>query len=582
MILTRLVELYVRLVREGLVEAQGFERKPIAFLLLVDPDGRLVDVLDTREQDGAEKRGRLCVVPQAVKRTVGVAANLLWDNAEYALGLPRDAAAGAAEREKVARRHTAFKAAIAGLPTEALALSEVAAVTRFLAAHDPDGFVASPLAKRIADPTASVSFALAATPDRPVCSSEAVHRALAVHANGDQLTQCLITGKWEAPARLHPSLKGIVGGQPSGVSLVSFNLPAFESYGLTQGANAPVGVTAAFAYTTSLNYLLADLRHRLRLGQLTVVAWASAATPAESLLADIFAEPPRDETEADRSTRAARVQELLAAPRSGTTPPALQHDYFVLGLAPNAARASVAIWEQARLDQIVARIRAWFDDLALAGRPGFLPERLSMAALLRALAPLGEADRLPPRTPAALLYAAIGGGRLPEELLALALGRLRTPAGPAARYALMALLRAVLHRNHALECPMSLDPAAADPAYRWGRLFAVYEKAQEDAQPGIDATVRDRFWSSAAATPALVVGVLSRLNGHHLRKLEPRQRIPHERLIGEIMSGLRDFPVRLTLPEQGRFALGYWHQRTALFTRRADPAPAIATTDAIP
>jgi CRISPR-associated protein Csd1 len=157
---------------------------------------------------------------------------------------------------------------------------------------------------------------------------------------------------------------------------------------------------------------------------------------------------------------------------------------------------------------------------------------------------------------------------LPEESLAQALARLRVSPGPAFAYPLTALLRAALRRNHAMESSVSLDLSATDAPYRWGRLFAVYEKVQEDAQGDINATVRDRYWSSAAATPALICGVLSRLNGHHLRKLETPQRIRAERLIGEVMSDLHDFPARLSLPEQGRYAHGYWHQRTALFTRR--------------
>jgi len=469
--------------------------------------------------------------------------------------------------------HAAFLATIDTLYSTAAIDEGVAAVRAFLVAHQPAAFATTPFAARLDDRSRNVAFVLNADPGRLICERDAVRGSVARNVTAGPKVQCLITGQWQPPARLHPALRGVAGGQTSGVSLVSFNLPAFQSYGLAQGDNAPVGTSAAFAYGTALNWLLAERRHRLRLGQLTVVFWGAKATQAETFLSDLFGDPPRDESEAERSARAVRVQTLLTAPRSGIVPENIETDFYVLGLAPNAARAAVASWHEGNLADAVLRVRRWFVDLALDGRPTFLPEALSLPFLLRAVAPLGETDRLSPRTPAALLSAALDGGRLPEEVLTLALGRLRVSSRPGDRYALTALLRVALLRNHAMETTVSLDLTATDPAYRWGRLFAVFEKAQEDAQEGINVTVRDRFWASAAATPSMVFGVLSRLNGHHLRKLETPGRIRFERLIGEIMSGIQNFPFRLSLPEQGRFALGYWHQRTALFTRRDSAAP---------
>jgi CRISPR-associated protein Csd1 len=573
MILTRLAELYDRLASEGTVERAGYEYRPIAYLLVLDSAGKLLDIIDTREPSGAARHGRSFSVPAAAKRTVGIAANLLWDNVEYSLGLSRDTDATDAELKKVAARHNAFRTFIDTLFGTANTDEGIIAVQAFLVSHQPVAFAGTPFATRLDDRSRNVAFVLNADPGRLICEREAVRARVAGNVAAGPAVQCLITGQWEPPARLHPALRGVAGGQTSGVSLVSFNLPAFQSYGLAQGDNAPVGTSAAFAYGTALNWLLAERRHRLRLGQLTVVFWAAKATQAETFLSDLFGDPPRDEAEAERSARAARVQTLLTAPRSGIVPEDMETGFYLLGLAPNAARAAVASWHEGNLADAVLRVRRWFDDLALAGRPTFIPETLSLPFLLRAVAPLGEMDRLSPRTPAALLSAALDGGKLPEELLTLALGRLRVSRRPGDGYALTALLRVALLRNHAMETTVSLDLAATDPAYRWGRLFAVFEKAQEDAQEGINVTVRDRFWASAAATPSMVFGVLSRLNGHHLRKLETPGRIRFERLIGEIMSGIQDFPSRLSLPEQGRFALGYWHQRTALFTRRDSAAP---------
>ena len=579
MILARLADLYDRLVKTGDVEAPGFERRPIAFLLILDSQGHLTDVLDTRAADGREKRGRVLRVPQAVKRSVNILPNLLWDNAEYVLGLARDPTASEAERRKISDRHRSFRTKIESLPDMAKDNPGISAVVAFLAAHDPAAFAAGPLAARIDDPTSNMTFALV-TPERPVCEESILAACLAGGSDLDP-AQCLVTGRLEPPTKLHPSLKGVVGGQPSGTSLVSFNSVAYRSYGFEQGANAPVGSAASFAYGTALNWLLASADHRLRLGQLTVVAWSFANRSDETFLADLFGDAPAKEPEPDRVARATRIEALLAAPRTGVDPEASDIDFFVLGLAPNAARAAVAMWEQQSLPDAMRCARRWFDGLDLSGRPSFLADRLTMSTFLRALAPLGEPDRLSPRLPAAMLSAAISGGRLPAEILVNALARLRVLKAITDRYALTALLRLILARNHAMELPVSLDNHSADPAYRWGRLFAVYELVQADSQQGINATIRDRFWSSAAATPNLVFGTLSRLNGHHLRKLDERQRRRAERVIGDIIAGVpaSAFPSRLSLPEQGAFAVGYWHQRADWFKPR-EPSLADAIVEA--
>ena len=570
MILAQLAALYERLAAAGLIERDGYERRPIAFLLVIDSHGKLRGVHDTRETAGPAKRGRMCSVPQAINRGSAIAPKLLWGNREYVLGLPNEDNPDERRRRRVAEAHNAFKARVYELTASVPDDLAVAAVSAFLEAHDPARFLSAPYATTI-EPGVDISFVFEPEPNRLVCEGESV-RAWLTAQGGDVLPpgQCLVSGRIEPIQRLHKEISGLGGASP-GRRLVSFDDPAFKSYGFDRGDNAPVGAATAYGYTSALNWLLAEPRHRLRLGQLAVVAWAGTDTPAETFLADVFGEPPRDETEADRTARVARVRELLAAPRTGISPDALETDFFVLGLAPNAARVAVALWEQGRLADMVNRVRGWFADLELVGRPSFMPDTFSLPALLRALAPLGEVDHLPPRTAASLLSAALTGQRLPQELLGWALARLRLSRGAAA-YSLTALLRVLLRRNHAMESTVSLDPSATDRAYLWGRLFAVFEKAQEEAQPGIDATVRDRFWGSAAATPQLVFPVLSRLNGHHLRKLDQPARIRLERLSGEIMGGVRDFPARLSLAEQGRFALGYWHQRTALFTRREPTA----------
>ena len=115
---------------------------------------------------------------------------------------------------------------------------------------------------------------------------------------------------------------------------------------------------------------------------------------------------------------------------------------------------------------------------------------------------------------------------------------------------------------------MALDVTNTNPGYRLGRLFAVLEKIQEEASPGINATIRDRFYGSASGTPVAAFPHLMKLKNHHLAKLENRGRAVNlEKIVGEIMDGLDDFPTHLSLQDQGRFAVGYYHQRQDFFKK---------------
>ncbi|HNT40077.1 MAG TPA: type I-C CRISPR-associated protein Cas8c/Csd1 [Rubrivivax sp.] len=578
----------------------GLERKEIGFVLELDATGALKSVVDLRQPLGKRLVGTALLVPQAAKKTSGIKANLLWDNAEYVLALPEPKKLEAARakgkedeyRARLIEMQQAFGQRIEALPEPARSDPGVQAVLNFLR-QDPAAQLARlGRSEDIASAGASLSFRLIDDDGRLVSQRPAVAPAVVAWADEDEREDtdaaateasaapglCLIRGEAAPIARLHTAIKGVWGAQSSGANIVSFNLDAFNSYGKTQGGNAPVGVAAAFAYTTALNTLLArDSTQRLQVGDASTVFWAQRADRFEE---DLTALLGADLDDPD--AHVAQVGALYDAIHSGAFDGARgENRFYVLGLAPNAARIAVRFWHAAPLVEIAARVRDWFDDLSLV-RPAFERDPFpALKRLLRALVLEGDLSRLPPGLCGDILRAIFTGAPLPAMWLNLAVQRCR--AEQAVPYARAAAIKACLNRSirHArsfeeVYTPM-LDPANAQPAYRLGRLFAVLEKIQEESAGGsLNKTIRDRYYGAASSTPASVVPLLLKLKNHHLGKLDDRgQRMLYRAFqdhrpddyIAEVLAALDDIPAHLTLPEQGRFALGYYHQRQAFFSK---------------
>ena len=558
--------------------AYGFEEKEFPFILEIDGEGRLVQILDTRSGEGKKKTAQRFLVPKAVKKTSGVAANLLWDTAEYVLGIDTRG-----KPERVAAQHAAFRARIDALPAEAQADAGIVAVRAFLDGIDFDALTACPAWEEINTTNPLLSLRRHGDVEL-VCQRPAV-TAIASGAPDDEeaTVTCLVSGDQAAPERLHAAIKGVWGAQSSGANIVSFNLDAFNSYGKSQGTNAPVGKAAAFAYTTALNHLLAKgSSQRIQVGDASTVFWAEEPHELESSLADLFGEPPKDDP--DRGTDALRA--LYRAVETGRF--AVGSDdtrFFVLGLAPNAARIAVRFWDTAPAIELARRIRRHFDDIAVARSPRD-PEHLSLFRLLAATAVQGKADNIPPNLGGEVMRAILEGLPYPATLLNAAVQRCRAEqqvSHPRAA-AIRGWLNRDARRRHLPQEEFSpmLDPDHPSAAYRLGRLFATLEKVQEEASPGLNATIRDRYYGAASATPVAVFTTLLRLKNHHLGKLNPGRVAQMEKLIGEIMAGIEDFPRHLNLPDQGRFALGYYHQRQAFFTRRAAESTETESTQGEP
>lgn len=550
----------------GRLPAYGLEEKEIPFILEITPAGELVQLRDTRTPDGKKKVGRRYLVPQGVKKTSGVAANLLWDSLEYVVGMDTRG-----KPERVAEQHAAFRTRLKELPETAQADPGLLAVSRFLDRLDLARLEQEPAFAEAKEANALVSFQLHGDIEL-VCQRATVRAAAMASAdggkhNGTRSALCLITGQAGEPERLHASIKGVWGAQTSGANIVSFNLDAFNSYAKSQGDNAPVGKSAAFAYTTALNHLLAKgSRNRFQAGDASTVCWAERDTEFDPVMADIFGQ--RDDPD-EGVQAAATLFEALKSGRFDGTEGAIR--YFVLGLAPNASRISVRFFHNLTLAELAPRILQHFKDLAMARGPKD-PEYPSLFRLLTACAVQGKADNVPPNLGGGILDAILAGPDAPYPSLWLnaAVNRCRAErnVGYFRAAAIKACLNRVIRRNqNEKEFLPMLDPSNTQVAYRLGRLFAALEKIQEEASPGLNATIRDRYYGAASSTPVTVFTTLLRLKNAHLKKLVAGRVVQFERLLGDILGEVADFPAHLSLPEQGRFALGYYHQRQAFFTK---------------
>jgi CRISPR-associated protein Csd1 len=381
--------------------------------------------------------------------------------------------------------------------------------------------------------------------------------------------QCLITGKVDYLARLHePKIKGVWGTQSAGAALVSFNLDAFESYGKEQSINSPVCETAAFQYCTALNYLLrAEGKQRIQIGDATTVFWTERPSGMESIFGMVFDPPAEDDA------LRAEVHAALRRISEGALPPELGDPttrFYALGLSPNAARISVRFWLESSLGEVVQHLKEHFADLRLA-RSERDPEFPPFWQILRETA--RETKDVPPLLAGGVMRSVLLGLPYPSMLLSSMIRRIR--ADREIRYMRAAAIQACLNRNTRFgidpidkELDMSLDTTRREPAYHLGRVFAELEKAQEDALPSISATIKDRYYSAASATPVSVFPRLIRMSQHHLRNLDVGSRTYRAKRIQEIMGNVDHFPNHLSLRDQGLFAIGYYHQRQDIFTRR--------------
>ena len=555
----------------------GTSLENISFAVVLGMDGTLHGVEDLREQNGKGLRPRRIPVPAAVTRTSGIKANFLWDKSSYVFGADGD---GATESNR--QRFEAFTEMLQVVGQD-IEDSGFLAVRRFLEGWECEQAEAMVGRYQAWEDVCSgnIVFRLDGVPgfihDRQPVQLEWLKYG---QRDGDMpLIQCLITGEQDLPlARVHTPIKGIRGGQTSGGYIVSFNASAFVSYNQDK---ASVAESSAFAYTTALNSLLSgNSRQRIAIGDATYVFWAACRNPVEDLFADLF-DPPSESTitftTQDDPQTTQTICGLLKAIRDGRKAtdilPDLEDDvdFFILGLAPNAARLSIRFWEANSLGTLLARVGKHYEQLNIVPQFDTEPEFLPLWRLLCQTALLGKSENVSPVLAGGMARSVLTGTLYPQNLLAVVLERIRAEHN--VTYFRAAMLKAYLLRNKQMEVPVSLDVNRTDRPYLLGRLFAVLEKAQEEAIPNANATIKDRYLAAAAATPGQIFHMLLKNSANHIAKLkkdsDKKGRAFHyDVMTQEIISGFSDYPKTMKAEEQGLFMIGYYHQRKDFYTKR--------------
>lgn len=583
MILQALTAYYEQLLRQGKIAAPGWDgRFKVSYELRLNDAGQLVDVVDLR---GSETKGKKTVlapramrVPARKSRTSGVVAQFLCDNPSYLLG--------ADEKGNPERAVECFKACaklhhaiLDGVDSPA-----ARALLAYFDSWDPAQAATHPLlAEQWKEITgnANLIFGYEAADHSHsfVNDDPAIQNAWQAHYNDrsadSDMGQCLITGKYAPIERIHPLINGVPGAKSSGAALVSFNAPAFCSYGHEQGENAPVSEYAAFAYTTALNLLIADRNHCKRVGDTTIVCWAESAEPAYQDAFSLFlfgAEEASGIEEAD-------VQAALRRLAAGQTVPFLEKElapdqhFYVLGLAPNAARLSVRFFLRDTFGTFARNLQKHADALEIT-RPAY-DNRKTLSVWALVMETVNRKERSPspaPQLAGDLLRAVLTGGRYPATLLNGVTMRIRAEQDVTRGRA--AILKAYYLRNSPTDLnkevfTVSLNETTNVP-YILGRLFSVLEAVQSDANPGINTTIKDRYFNSACATPALVFPTLLKLAQKHLQKLPDGKAVFYNKQITELAALVPEsgFPARLSLPDQGKFEIGYYHQTQKRFEKK--------------
>ncbi len=555
----------------GLTDDPLYEVKPVDFFIRISAKGKFIALESAAGEDG---RGKPMPVPRLPQRSVNIAAGFFADNPKYVLAYEKEepkAKAGGVEK-RLARLEAFLK------PVREVAAEtkdpEVRAVESFLSneaerrkvllERDAEEWTGSELLVFV------VGDATTPVHQRPTVRACWERRSGAQRAQGRRAL-CLVTGKEGVVTVTHPKLKNVPEAQSAGAALVSFNAPAFSSHGLEQGDNAPISQEAALGYVLALNDMLRRTeQRRFRQGiQLAdgsvMVFWTRASASEESLLLSWT-----DPTEED-------LRRFAESPQRGLEPGKLDdRAFYAVTLAGNAGRVAVRDWFESRVGEVKQNIRRYFDDLRIGNAP---PGPIPVYRLLKAVeAPSGRG--LSPDVAARMMGAALRGQPFPRQLLAAALDRLRLPPSDERfeREQLrlrVALIKATLLRlprsgTTPLEVTVSLDKNNASLPYVLGRLFAVLERLQGAALKDLNATIRDRYFGAASRNPVTVFPRLIQLSVHHASKAGENGRWL-ERTKGEVMALLPSespFPPVLDLKEQGLFAVGYYHQREAFFTKR--------------
>ena len=574
MFLTELARFYERKITEpdSGIPMPGFSEENIGYVIRISREGEYIHHLSLMD---AKNRPRRMRVPAAEKRSVQVLPNFLWDNTGYVLGVDSKG-----NEKRSLKTFEAFREKHVDLARKT-GNPSLKAVAAFLERWTPDRFSEWSDRETVLD--RNIVFEIEGENGFVHEQSDVRELWQQIRAEDSEKEAekgiCLVTGRHVPIARIHPAIRGLKGGKAE-TALVSFNKDAFTSYGKEQSYNAPVGIQAAQAYTTALNWLLrTENRHSAGIGDTSIVFWSDKPAPEEEkAVFDFFgttdkADEPDIHAEDEELVR--DIRGAFRAMGNGLPPEKAlkgfnpQVRFFILGIAPNSARIAVRFWQTATFGELAERLGRYYAELSLERAfPDTQPEFPAFWQILLETAVLGKRENVPPLLGGALMRSVFTGSLYPTSLYTAILGRIR--ADQTVSYLRAAVIKAYLIRNHKREFAMSLDTERKDVPYLLGRLFSLLEKNQRDALGNVNSTIRDRYIASASATPRRVFPLLLRLTQHHISK--SGYEIPKQNDIASVVNDIRIFPATLTLEEQGDFFLGYYQQNIANYPKKEQGA----------
>lgn len=566
MILQALVKQYENLERQGKVSGLGWCQAKVSYELDLSKNG---DVLGVTSRKIEEMRGKKTVwapasliVPEMVTRSSGVSANFLCDNSKYMLGIDVQ---GTNQRvidcfQATREKHRSVLKNAQG---------EIArAILAYFEKWDPQKAEQHPVIRENWEKLTEGGNLIFNVEGQEAQEDEEIRMCWEQYReqdDGERKGLCLVTGRKTEISRIHKVIKGVPGAQSSGAALVSFNAPAFESYGKEQSYNAPVGKYAEFAYTTALNYLLTQRDYTFSLGDAMVVYWAeSGKEEYQKCFFDIL-RPTKDNQKKLKDIFDSLKEDTKVYLENAEMDP--EQKFYILALAPNAARLSVRFFYMNSFGKILQNIAEHYERLSIVKPAWAEQDYLGIRDMLNETMNQKSKDKTPISNMSSLvLQAILSGSRYPASLYTDTLIRIRAENGKIT-WGRAAIIKAYLNRNYGWkkgERFMGLKEECTDTAYVLGRLFSLLEAIQKEANPSITTTIRDRYFNSACATPASVFPVLIKLKNSHIKKLERDKggaKIYYEKQLTDIMGRLEEFPKRLSLEQQGQFTLGYYHQQ---------------------
>jgi len=570
MILQALVDYYEALAEKGEISRPGWCTEKVSFALNISPEGELLDVIPLSEQVQRNKKmvdvPRIMEVPERVVRSSGIKSNFLCDNTGYILGFDEK---GNPERTKdcfasCRDLHLSILEKTKGVSGTA--------VKAFFLSWNPESVNEHPVLAPHLNNMKTVNIVFKIDGSNYAHDDDEVKKAWHEYCTSDNNTietRCLVTGKVSPVESLHGKIKGIPGAQSAGANLISFNADAYESYGKgsEKSPNAPVSKYAAFSYVTALNRLISDSRHKQQIGDTTVIYWAEEADPKPpQLFTSVFALPNAD----DEYVLHGVINNISKGkPVDGVD---LNKRFYILGLSPNAARISVRFFLQDSFGAFLENLSKHYERLEIT-KPSFDPrEYLSISALLGETVNPNSRDKASsPLMSGSVMRAVLTGTSYPISLYQAILGRIRAERKITRGKA--AIIKAYLlkiNQTNKEVLTMALNESSENKAYVLGRLFAVLENAQQQANPGINTTIKDRYFTSACATPSSVFPRLLQLANHHIAKSD--YGYAREKEISSLLNKLevddKPFPTHLSLNDQGVFILGYYHQTQARYTKK--------------